>query len=103
MPLQDLALVIWIALMILTWFYVQRHKRADVKPVAAYMIFMVVLSTVAIVLFVGLSYLADLAGLKPFVDQPVGAALLLLAVFVPAFLAAHYQLHFKPMKSPDVE
>ena len=89
--------------MILAWFYVQRNKQPEAKPVAAYMIFMVVLSTAAVLLFVVFSYLLALIGLMPLIDQALGAVLFLAVIFGAALRIAKSVLAMGPMRGPDVE
>jgi FtsH-binding integral membrane protein len=103
MSTKYIGLIIWLGLLILSWFYVQKVKRPESKPLAAWLIFVVTLSAAVILIFVGLSYLAASIGLLPFVDRPLGAALFLASVFVPAFLLAHWMMRKRATPAPSVD
>ena len=103
MPIQYIGLIIWLGFLAFSWFYVQKFKRPEAKPLAAWLIFVTTLSAAVILIFVSLSYLAASIGLLPFIDRPLGAALLLVSVFVPAFLLAHWMMRRRPTPAPPVD
>ena len=97
---EILGILAWLAFMLLAMPYVQRAKHPDAQPVAAYMVFIILFSAVAVVMYSLL--LLVLGGLSavPLLHHPLGAAFFLAIVFVPAFLLARWQLKKPPRKMP---
>ena len=80
-------------------FLHQAHASPDVKPLAAFMIFVIVFSVAFCVVFAALTTLLQALGFAEKLVNPAVAILFLLAVFVPAFLVARWQLR-KPPRAP---
>ena len=97
---ETLAIAIWLALLALAFPYVRRARHPDVKPLAAFMIFVIVFSLVGSLLFLALSWLALGAGLAPLLGQPLGALAFLALVFSPAFLFARWMIRRPPLNRP---
>lgn len=94
------ALGLWLLFLVGAVFYVRRARHPEVKPVAAYLIFVIVFTAVSFVLFGAFAALLQLAGWAGVLATPIGAAVFLIAVFLPALLAARWQLRKPPMGSP---
>ena len=98
---QFLGIILWIALMLLAIPYVRRARHPRAKLVAAYMVFVILFSVGAVVMYslliLGLGWVNRLYVL----DHSLGAATFLALVFVPAFLLARWQLK-KPPRQPPV-
>lgn len=97
---ESLAIAIWLALLVLAVPYVRRAKHPDVKPLAAYMMFLILFSVVSSVLLLALSWLAMGTGLAPAVARPLGALVFLALVFVPGFLAGRWLIRRPPIQRP---
>ncbi|MGF1594001.1 MAG: hypothetical protein ACFCUW_12010 [Kiloniellaceae bacterium] len=95
-----IALALWGAIMIGAIFYTQEARHPDTKPLAAYLIFITVFSAAAFFIFSSLTVLLAMADLTALLDNPLVAAVFLLAVFAPAFLLGRWQLH-KPPRRPQ--
>lgn len=91
------AIGLWLLLLVVAVFYVRWARHPDSKPVAAYLIFVVVFSAAAFVLFNFFVLLLRAAGFTDALSHPVGSAVFLLAVFLPSFLIARWQLRKPPM------
>jgi len=78
--------------------YVARIRHPEQRPFAAYMIFVIIFSVTALLLFILIGWLADTLGLM----QSLGAAgmMVLLAVFGlgPALVLATWQARKPPMR-----
>lgn len=94
------ALGLWLLFLAAAAFYVRRARPPDAKPVAAYLIFVTVFTATAFGLFVAFTLALRLSGQAGALSHPVAAALFLLAVFAPAFLAGRWQLRKPPMRRP---
>lgn len=97
---EALAIAIWLALLALSVPYVRRNRHPDVKPLAAFMIFVIVLSLVGSLLFLALSWLALTLGVAPRLHEPLGALAFLALVFSPAFLFARWMIRRPPLNRP---
>lgn len=94
-------LIVWIAVLALSYPYVQHAKHREAKALAAYLIFVTVLSTVTLVLFFALGWLLAAAGWNEILSQPVFAPIGLIVVFGPAFLIARWVLKKPPRRPPE--
>jgi hypothetical protein len=98
------AVIIWIAFLLLSVPYVGRVRHPAAKPLAAYFVFVGVFSLVGAALFYALGAAAAYLGLAAALATPIGGAAFLLAVFVPAFVAARWQIRRapgRPVRPPD--
>jgi hypothetical protein len=94
-----IALGLWGLFLIAAVLYTQREKHPDAKPVAAYMIFVIVFTVTAFVLFAAITFILDAAGYIDALESPVVAVIFLILVFGPAFLLGRWQLK-KPPRPP---
>ena len=92
------AFALWGAFMMGSIFYTQEARHPEAKPLAAYLTFVAVFSTVAFVTFGALTLLLEGIGRAEILSNPGAAIAFLLAVFLPAFLLARWQLR-KPPRS----
>ena len=97
---QFLGIILWIALMLLAIPYVRRARHPRAELVAAYMVFVILFSVGAVVMYslliLGLGWINRLDVL----GHPLGAATFLALVLVPAFLLARWQLKKPPRQTP---
>jgi hypothetical protein len=70
------------------------------QTLAAFMIFVMVFSLVASLVFLVLSWLALETGLAPVPSHPLGALVFLALVIPPAFLVARWQIRRPPLERP---
>jgi hypothetical protein len=97
---QALGIILGIALMLLAIPYVRHAKHPRAKLVAAYMVFVILFSVGSIVMYsILLLLLGHYIGLD-FLQNPLGVAIFLALVFVPAFLFARWQLKKPPRQVP---
>jgi len=92
----QLAAVAWIVFLVAAVPYVRRTKHPAAKPLAAYLVFVGVLSLVAAALFYVLGELAARLGLGEALATPLGVVTFLFLVVAPAFAAARWQLRRPP-------
>ena len=97
--MYSVALVLWAAFLIVAAFYTRRAQNPGARPLAAYLIFVIVFTVSAFILFMILLVLLDALGSTGILSNPVAAAVFLIVVFVPAFLTARWQLR-KPSQPP---
>lgn len=97
---ETLAIVVWLALLGLALPYVRRAKHPDVKPLAAFMMFVILFSLVGALLFLALSWLALETGRAAALGHPLGALVFLALVFLPAFLLARWVIKRPPLNRP---
>ena len=97
---ETLGILIWLAFLGLAVPYVRRARHPDVKPLAAYMMFVILFSLVGALLFLALSWLALGSGRAPALAHPLGAMVFLALVFVPAFLLARWVIRRPPLNRP---
>ena len=90
------ALVLWAVLLIAAAFYTKWARHPDAKPLAAFMIFVIVFSVFSFVVFATLAAILQALGRTEILTNPAVAILFLLVVFVPAFLVARWQLRRPP-------
>lgn len=91
---------VWLLFLVLAVPYTRTAKHAKVKPLAAYLIFVLLFTAVSFVLFAGLSWLLIVTGQTALLDRPLGALVFLALVFVPAFVVARWQLRQPPKSAP---
>jgi hypothetical protein len=94
------ALIVWAVALVVAWPYVARIRHPASKPVAAYLIFVIVLSAAALVVFALLWELALALGIVRSLGSPLWAVPFLILVFLPAFLMASWQARKPPRRSP---
>ena len=99
---DSLGVLLWLALMLLAIPYVRRAKHPRASFVAAYMLFVVLFSVAAVVMYSLLLMLLDRYWGLELLHRPLGAAAFLALVFVPAFLIGRWQLK-KPPRNVPVE
>ncbi len=100
---REWALALWGVFLVLAIPYVARAKHPRAKPVAAYLLFVVVFSAATVVLFLALAWLAEAVGLANVLAGPAGMAVYLALVFVLAFLLARWQIRKPPLERPPPE
>lgn len=93
-----IAVALWGAFMMGAIFYTQEARHPDTKPLAAYLIFVTVFSTAAFVVFGGLTVLLQVLGQAGLLSNPGAALIFLMAVFLPAFFLARWQLRKPPRR-----
>lgn len=93
------ALVGWAVFLVAAAFYTQRARNRETRPLAAYLLFVTVFSVTAVVLFAGLVRLMSWLGENGVPSHPLTVGLLLLAIFVSAFLVARWQMRKPPIPS----
>ncbi len=97
-------LILWIAFLVLAIPYVRRARHPLAPLLAAYLVFVGVFSLCAALLFVTLARVLVGLDMTAWLERPVGAAIFLALVFVPAFLIARWQLRQparRPRRPPD--
>lgn len=97
---EVLGILVWLVFLLLAMPYVQRAKHPDAQSVAAYMVFIILFSAMAVVMYsLWLLVLGSLSAVS-LLHHPLGAAIFLAMVFAPAFLLARWQLKKPPRKMP---
>lgn len=92
-------LALWLAFLVAAILYTRRVRHPNARPLAAYLIFVIVFTVSAFVMYAGLIILLQVSGHVDDLVDPIAAALFLAAVFIPAFFIARWQLR-KPPKQP---
>ena len=100
MASQFLGIALWIALMLLGIPYVRHARHPRAKPLAAYMVFFILFSVGAVVMYSVLILLLGWIDGLDVLHRPMGAAIFLALVFVPAFLLGRWQLKKPPRPTP---
>ncbi len=85
------AVLVWLALFILAVPIVRRIRHPDQRPFAAYLIFVMLFTVSAAVLFAVFSSLALALGFSQALERPFPAVVFLLLIFGPAFALAVWQ------------
>ncbi|MGF1612223.1 MAG: hypothetical protein ACFCUQ_22715 [Kiloniellales bacterium] len=93
------ALALWAAFLVAAIFYCRHARHAQTRPLAAYLIFVIVFTVSSFVIFTALSLLLQALGQAGAISHPAGAALFLTVVFIPAFFIARWQLRKPPRAS----
>jgi hypothetical protein len=91
-----LALVVWLAFLVGAIFYTRQARHPQARPLAAYLVFVIVFTVSAFVAFAAITLILQGLGQTGALSHPVGAALFLLIVFVPAFFLGRWQLRKPP-------
>jgi hypothetical protein len=97
---ETLVLLVWLLLLALAYPYARRVRHPEVKPLAAFLQFVMLFSLVGGSLFFALSWLTLQAGWAPALSNPLGALLFLALVFVPAVLVARWVIRRPPWNRP---
>ena len=97
---ETLGVAIWVVMLALALPYVRRARHPDVKPLAAFMMFVILFTLAGSLLFLGLSWLALETGMAPALGTPPGALVFLALVFGPAFLLARWVIRRPPLERP---
>lgn len=92
-------LALWAGFLVIAFFYTRRARHPKARPLAAYLIFVIVFTVSSFVLFGSLTFLLQALDQASALSDPMAAALFLVVVFVPAFLVARWQLR-KPPRRP---
>lgn len=92
-------IALWAGFLLGAVFYTGRARHPCSKPVAAYLIFVTVFTTVSFVLFAAYTIVLHVAGVTDALDDPSAALVFLLLVFGPALLTARWQMR-KPPRRP---
>lgn len=85
-------LALWAAILIAAIFYTRRARHPEARPLAAYLIFVIVFTIASFVIFGALINLLQAIDWAPVLANPIIAALFLFLVFAPAFFIARWQL-----------
>ena len=93
-----LSIVVGISLLLVAIPYVARIRHPQQKPLAAYLIFMFIFITVAVVLYSGLAMLAVALKVAHLLSQPLPALVFLLLVFLPAIALGTWQARKPPWR-----
>jgi len=97
------ALIIWLAILVLSVIYVLRRRDRSQQPVAAAAIFVTAFTAAAVVLFFVLGWLVEILGITDMLTSVFGGIVFLALVFVPAWLVARWQA-LKPRKpAPPID
>jgi len=91
---------IWVVFLLAAAIYVRHARHPRQKPLAAYLIFVLVFSATAFFMFGVLTYLAGAMGWLAVLDRPTGATLFLILVFAPALVLARWQISRPPRQAP---
>lgn len=100
MATQAVGFMLWITLMLLAIPYVRHAKHPLSNTVAAYMVFVILFSVGAVVMYSVLLLLLERFDALEHLHQPLGALLFLTLVFIPAFLLGRWQLKKPPRRTP---
>jgi len=76
--------------------YVRRAKHPETRMLVAYLLFIGVFALVAAALFLAVSGILVAVGIADRLERPLGAALFLLVICLPAFLLARRQVRRAP-------
>lgn len=98
-PMYLAASALWAIFLIAAVFYTRWARYPSARPLAAYLIFVTVFTVSAFFLFACLTVLLEALGQIAALTDPIVAVVFLLAVFLPAFLVARWQLR-KPPRQP---
>jgi heme A synthase len=101
MASQSLGIILWVVLMLLAIPYVRRARHPRAQPLAAYMVFVILFSVGAIVMYTVLLMLLGWIDGFDYLHHPLGAAAFLALVFIPAFLLGRWQLKKPPRQVPS--
>jgi hypothetical protein len=91
-----LAIIVWLALLALAYPYVLRVKHPATETMAAYLLFVSLFCAVGGGLFLVLAWLVVKTGAATHLQDPFWTVLFTLAVILPAFFVARWQLKRPP-------
>ena len=92
------AVMLWIGFLIAAVFYTRQARHPDTPALAGYLIFVLVFTASSAVLFAIAATVIQALGQGDLLARPVGIALFMVIVFVPAFLLARWQLRKAPYR-----
>jgi hypothetical protein len=96
------AFLLWAIFLIGAYFYTLREKHPETTQLAAYLIFIMIFSAVAFVIFTGIVLLLVARDQVGLLESALPSLLILLLAFIPAFFVARWQLRKPPsQRSPD--
>jgi hypothetical protein len=98
MPYHGTSILAGVAILAAAVPYVGRIRHPDKKPLAAYLIFVSVFVTAAVVFLTLLAWLASRLGLVSLLGDPGPALLFLALVFLPAVALATWQARKPPWR-----
>ncbi|GAB4137300.1 MAG: hypothetical protein Tsb0016_02370 [Sphingomonadales bacterium] len=99
----EFAVLIGVAILVAAVPYVHAARHPDSKPLAAYLIFVTVLSVVGAGLFwLALTIAAMLVGAE-MLSKPWVAIILIAIIAAPALLIARWAISRPPRQSPPVD
>jgi len=93
-----IALAAWLVFLVAAVPYVQRVKHPQTPALAAWLVFVSIVSVGAAALYAALLVLAYALGLAGALAHPAVALLLLVAVFIPPLLVARRQVQRAPQR-----
>jgi len=93
-----LSIAVGVVLLLAAIPYVARIRHPQQKLLAAYLIFMFIFVTAAVVLYTGLAMLAVALDLAHLLSQPLPVLLFLLLVFLPAIALGTWQARKPPWR-----
>lgn len=97
---ESLGIILWLVLMVLALPYVRRAKHPRAQTLAAYMIFVTLLSMGAGIMYSIVILLLGTYDRLAYLHHPLGATAFLIVVFVPSFLLGRWQLKKPPRRVP---
>jgi hypothetical protein len=100
MATQTVGFMVWLTLMLLAIPYVRHAKHPRSHVVAAYMVFVVLFSLGAVVMYSVLLRVLIGFDAVDYLHHPLGALFFLALVFIPAFLLGRWQLKKPPRQMP---
>ncbi|MBI1396878.1 MAG: hypothetical protein GC151_12935 [Betaproteobacteria bacterium] len=98
--MEHWALVLWLALLLLAIPYTRRARHPSMRPLAAYLLFVTILSLCSAVLYFTFIWLLTAFDLGASLSGPAVATILFALVLIPAFLIARWQLR-RPKRQPS--
>ena len=95
--------VLWFVALLAFIPYVARARHPESKPLGAYLSFVTIFSLVAYVIFGGILAVDSTNWASLPLESVVAAAVVLIAAFVPAFLAASWMISTRPPRAPSLD
>ncbi|MDT3706537.1 MAG: hypothetical protein ROZ09_06885 [Thiobacillus sp.] len=97
---ETMALIIWLVLLAFAFPYVRRARHPEVKPLAAFLLFVMLFSVVSGSLYFALLWIVLKMGWAAMLANALWALLFLVLVFAPAFLLARWMIKRPPLNRP---